>query len=81
MCRLPNSQAVQIDNLADFFTRMIGRKAAVIARMPILRSHDEIELLLQTVHQRDDRITLPHRQRAAGAEVVLKIDKDQGGHD
>ena len=35
------------------------------------------ELARQPVDQRDDRIAVGHRQRAAGAEIVLHIDDHQ----
>jgi hypothetical protein len=55
---------------------MICGKTAVIGRMPIFGSDDEIEALLQFVCKRDDFVTMRHSQGAARHEIILKIDKD-----
>lgn len=73
-------QAVQIDNFADRVSKMIGRETSVIGRVPILRSHDEIEGLLELIDDRDDAVALRNGESAAGDEVVLNIDQDECFH-
>jgi hypothetical protein len=46
-------------------------------RMPILRQHDVAEIVRKSVDDRDDLIAARHRQRAAGAEIVLYVDHDE----
>ena len=72
--------AIEHDAVARFFAGMICRKTAVIGWMPIFRGEDEIESLLQFISNRNDFITMRHRQRAARQKIVLKIDNDQGVH-
>jgi len=55
---------------------MICREAAVVRRMPVLRSKNQIEPSLQFVGKWDDFITVRHRQRAARQKIILKIDND-----
>jgi hypothetical protein len=71
---------VEHDAVTGFFARMIGREAAVVRRMPIFGGDDEIKVSLQFVGDRDDFITVRHRQGAAGQKVILKIDDDQRLH-
>ena len=52
----------------------------MVGGVPVLRGHDEIEARLQPVHDRDNRVSLRHRERAARHEVVLDINKDQNIH-
>jgi len=61
---------------------MIGREAAVVRRVPILSGYDDIEpaYLLEPIGDRDDGIPVLDRQRSAGDEVVLNIDKNEGVH-
>src|SRR6516164_8708415 len=66
--------AVKDDAVARFFPRMICRKAAVIARMPIFRGEDQVEMLLQFIGNRNDFVAMRHGQGAARQEIVLKID-------
>ena len=53
------------------------------ARMPVLRQDDMLEILHEFVDQRHDLVAARHRQRAAGAEVVLQVDDNKRlvGHD
>ena len=59
---------------------MIGGKAAVLGRVPVLRGHHQVELGLDAVDDLDDPIALRHRQRTAGAEVVLHVNDNQRFH-
>ena len=59
---------------------MVDRKAAVVGRMPVLRGHDEVIPRLKAIDQRHDLVASGHRQGAAGTEVVLNVNDDQGGH-
>ena len=72
--------AVERNAVAGFFTGMIWRETAVVGRMPILRSKNQIEPSLQFICHRDDFITVRHRQRAAGQKIILKIDDNQRIH-
>jgi hypothetical protein len=55
-----------------------GGEAGMTPRVPILRQHHMIESLDQPVDRPDDLVPLRHRQRTAGAEIVLDVDDDQG---
>ena len=46
-------------------------------RMPVLRQHDMLEALRDTVDDRHDLAAVRHRQRPAGAEIVLDVDHQQ----
>ena len=70
-------QAVQVNLLEDFLARMIRREAAVIGGMPILRGDHQRERHLQLIRDRNHRVTLRHRECAAGEEVVLNINQDE----
>src|SRR5215467_10271665 len=72
--------AVKDDALAGFFPRMICRKAAVIARMPIFRGEDQVEMVLQFIGNRNDFVAVRDSQSAAGQKIVLQIDDDQRVH-
>src|SRR5215831_7326344 len=69
--------SVENDPVARLFVWVICGKAAVIARMPILRRDDEIEAPLQFICKRDDLVTMRYCQGAARHEIILKIDEDQ----
>ena len=45
--------------------------------MPVLRQHDMLGVPDQLVDQRHDLVAAGHRQRAAGAEIVLQVDDDK----
>ena len=57
---------VKNDAITWLFARMVGRKAAMIGRMPILRRQDELKVSLQFVGDGNDFVTVRHGQRAAG---------------
>jgi hypothetical protein len=48
--------------------------------MPVASRHHELEARVgrQCVDVLGDRVSLGHRQRAAGGKVVLKVDDDEG---
>ena len=46
-------------------------------RMPILRQQNVIEAPDEVVDQRHDLVPAGHRKRAAGTEIILKINDDQ----
>ena len=50
---------------------------AVARRMPVLGQRDMSEALGETVDDRHHGIAVGHRERAAGAEIVLHIDDQQ----
>ena len=47
-------------------------------RMPVLRQDHVLVLGDHPVDDRDDVVAAGHRQRAAGAEIVLQIDDHEG---
>ena len=47
----------------------------MVRRVPILRRDHEFEMWLHAVRNQDDFVTVRHRQRTPGQEVVLKINK------
>ena len=71
-------QAVQLDLVIDLLARVIRRETPVIWRMPILRRDDQIKVRLDPVHDRNDLISVPHREGAARKKVVLDIYNDDG---
>jgi hypothetical protein len=75
-------QTVQVDRLERLLSGVIRSKTAMIRRMPVPGGDDDLEAVHQTVRYRNDLIPFRNRQRAAGQEIVLKIDKDEGtvGH-
>ena len=46
-------------------------------RVPILRDDDMRETARQAIDRRHDRVAVRHRERAAGAEIALRIGDDQ----
>src|SRR5262245_13923429 len=68
--------AVENDPVPRLFAWVICGKAAVIARMPILRGDDEIEAPLQFICNRNDLIAMRYRQGAGRHEIILKVDED-----
>ena len=74
-------QTVQIDDVARLAVLVMGREAAVIGRMPVLRRDDEIESLLHAIGDRDDLVTARHRESAARNKVILKIDEYERSHE
>src|SRR5271154_1770635 len=59
---------------------MVGGETAVVGWMPVLSGDHEIESRLKAIDDRDDLVTFAHRERSAGAEVVLHVDDDKGVH-
>lgn len=62
------------------FARVICGKAAVIGRMPVLRSNNKREQALDLVHNGNHPVPVRHRQRPTGNEVILNIYKDERFH-
>ena len=56
---------------------MIRGEAAVIGWMPIFGRNYQIEAPLQFICERDDLITMRHRQGATRQKIILQIDQDQ----
>ncbi len=73
-------QAIEVNLLKLFFARMIGGETEVVGRMPILSGHDERKRGLQPIRQRNYCVPIRHWQGAAGQEIVLKVNKNQGTH-
>ena len=73
-------QAVQFDHVAGPLAGVIGGEAAVAGGVPVLRGDDEVEFVLQAVRDGNDRVAVGDGQRAAGDEVVLNVDEDEGVH-
>ena len=46
-------------------------------RVPVLGQHDIGEASAEAIDERDDRIAVGDRQRAAGHEIVLHVDDEQ----
>src|ERR1700739_3086212 len=59
---------------------MIRRKTAMIRRMPILSGHDQRKQRLQSIHHWNDLVAIRHSQCAAGKEIILDVDEDEGFH-
>ena len=49
-------------------------------RMPVLGQHDKVEIGHHGIDLRHDFIAAGYRQRAARAEIILRVDHDQGLH-
>ena len=57
---------------------MTRGKAGVIGWMPILRSYDQIEALLNLIGERDYLVAIRDRKSALREKIVLQIDEDEG---
>src|SRR6266487_3454057 len=64
--------AVENNVVACLFTWMTRRETAVVWWVPVLRGKNQLKAPLQFIGERDDFITLRHRQRAAGQKIILK---------
>ena len=71
-------QSIQIDHISGCFARMTRGKAGVIGWMPILRSYDQIEALLNLIGERDYLVAIRDRKSALREKIVLQIDEDEG---
>ena len=49
-------------------------------RVPVLGEHNKVEIIHHGVDLRHDLVTASHRQCAARAEIILRVDHDQGFH-
>ena len=49
-------QSIKINDLARGFFLMIGSKTSMIGRMPVLRGHNEVKLVLNTIHKGNNLI-------------------------
>ena len=72
--------SIENDSIARLFAWMIHCKTAVVRRMPIFCGDYDVEASLQFICDRDDLITVRHRQGAAGQKVILKIYQNKGVH-
>jgi len=68
--------SVEDDAIAGLFAGVICGETSVVGRMPVLCSENKIKASLQFVGERDDFITVRHRQRPSGQKIILKIDND-----
>ncbi len=59
---------------------MVRGKAGMVARMPVLRQDDRIEIRHHVVDRTHDLIPAGDGQRAAGAEIHLHVDDNQRAH-
>ena len=59
-------QAGQLDLLAHAAAGVVGGKAAVVGRVPVLRGRHQVKRRLEAVDDLNDLIALRHRQRTAG---------------
>ena len=57
---------------------MVGGERGVIGGMPVLRRHDMREAAHQPVDAGDHGVAVGHGERAAGAEIVLHVDGEEG---
>ena len=57
---------------------MLGREGGMARRVPVLGQDDGLGLGHQRVDAGDDQVALGDGERAAGAEIVLHVDDDQG---
>jgi len=69
---------INLNGLEGLGAGMGGRKRDMPRRMPVLSKGDVAKTLLQAIDQRNDLIAVLNRKRAAGAEVILQIDDDEG---
>jgi hypothetical protein len=72
--------AMQIDQLERRAARVRAGKRGMCARMPVLRHHHMAEhaRAQQRVDARNDCVALVAGQRAAGHEIRLHVDDDEG---
>ena len=72
--------AAQGAHLEGLFARVLRGEAAVIRRVPVLGSDDQVIAALgdQPVDHRHHLVAAGYRQVAAGAEAVLNVDDEQG---
>src|SRR5206468_1108242 len=78
--RFTPPQAVEVHHVPGGLAAMVGGEAAVIARMPVLRGDNDVEAAPadQLVGDGNDGIAFRHGERAAGDEIILQIDQDEG---
>ncbi len=72
--------AAQGAHLEGLLARVLRGEAAVIRRVPVLGSDDQVIAALgdQPVDHRHHLVAAGYRQVAAGAEAVLNVDDEQG---
>ena len=68
-------QATKVDHIARLLARAIGREAAMIGRVPILRGNDQIEVPLNGIGDWNHFFPSRHCESAAWQKVVLQIDE------
>ncbi len=59
----------------------LGRERRMVRRMPVTRRDNVARLTRQAVDRLDYGVSIRHRERAAGAEVILDVDHDQSFHE
>jgi len=73
-------QTVQPDRLAGAMSRMLAGKAGMSGRMPVFAGHHQIVSGHPAIGAGDDLITLGYGQGAAGQEILLEVDQQEGLH-
>ena len=69
------------DQLIGVVIVMGGRERRMPRWVPVLRQHHRVKIRHQRIDPAQDRVALRHFKRAAGAEIILHVDHDQGmGH-
>ena len=58
---------------------MVGGERGVVGGVPVLRDDHRLEFGSEPVDQRDDGVPIRDGERAAGAEIGLDVDDEQGG--
>ena len=73
-------QAVQFDALTGLLSGMVRGEALVRRGVPVLCRDNDRKVRGEGIRDRHYRVGVRHGQRAAGQEVILKIDEDQRMH-
>ncbi len=72
---------MELNFLSDFFAKVITGEAAVVGGMPVLSGDDEVVFWHQFVDDGNDLISAGDGEAAAGEEVVLDVDEEEGFHE
>ena len=67
----------RFDRLEGLSAGMGAREGHMPRRVPVLRDDDMREMAREAVDRRHDRVAVRRRERAAGAEIALRIGDDQ----
>lgn len=73
-------QPGQLAKIAEILSGIHRGEAAVPGRMPVLGGDYQREGRLEPIGEGNDPIPFRHGQSAAGKEIVLNIDKNEGVH-